>query len=142
MSEVKPSQFAASCFCLAARKAARALARRYDEALQPAGVNNGQFSILMFASVDPPLPLGAVAEGLGLDRTTLTAALKPLERDGYIVQRPNPADARSKLIAITRAGRRVLSEAIPLWRKAQSELKNAVTIKDADALRAALHALG
>ena len=37
---------------------------------------------------------------LGLDRTTLTAALKPLEREGLVHLRPDPKDGRARLIAI------------------------------------------
>ncbi|HAU74937.1 MAG TPA: MarR family transcriptional regulator, partial [Agrobacterium sp.] len=71
-----------SCLCLHAQRAARALARLFDNALKPVGINNGQFSLLMSLNRPEPPPMGPVANLLAMDRTTLTAALKPLERRG------------------------------------------------------------
>ncbi|MCO5148313.1 MAG: MarR family winged helix-turn-helix transcriptional regulator, partial [Aquamicrobium sp.] len=84
------------CLCLYAQRAARMLARRFDEALRPLGLKSGQFSLLM--SLNRPLPptLGSVAALLAMDRTTLTANLKPLERDGLIELRPDEKDRRAR----------------------------------------------
>ena len=70
------------CFCLHVRRAARALARRYDTALRPAGMTSGQFSLMMALNRPVPPQMHAVADLLAMDRTTLTAAIKPLERRG------------------------------------------------------------
>ena len=64
-----------SCLCLHAQRAARALARLFDNALKPVGINNGQFSLLMSLNRPEPPPMGPVANLLAMDRTTLTAAL-------------------------------------------------------------------
>ena len=69
-----------ACLCLHVQRAARALARRFDEAFRPLELTNGQFSLLMALNRPNPPPMGAVAALLAMDRTTLTAALKPLER--------------------------------------------------------------
>ncbi|MBL8691554.1 MAG: MarR family transcriptional regulator, partial [Rhodospirillaceae bacterium] len=71
-----------ACMCLHVQRAARALARRFDEAFRPLDLTNGQFSLLMSLNAPNPPPIGAVAEVLAMDRTTLTANLKPLERRG------------------------------------------------------------
>src|SRR5260221_5275391 len=94
-----------TCFCLHVQRTARALARRFDDALRPAGLTNGQFSLLM--SLNRPIPptMGAVASLLAMDRTTLTAALKPLERRGLIEVMVDPEDRRNRLIKLTPAGR-------------------------------------
>ncbi len=60
---------------------ARSLARRFDEALKPAGITSGQFSLLVSLNRPYPPRLGEVAELLAMDRTTLTANLKPLQRE-------------------------------------------------------------
>ena len=73
------------CLCLHAQRAARALARRFDAGFRPFGITSGQFSLLMALNRPQPAPLGAVAALLAMDRTTLTAALKPLERRGLVV---------------------------------------------------------
>src|SRR5437660_11372104 len=73
-----------TCLCLHLQRAARAIARRFDEALRPLGLTNGQFSLLMSLNRPEPPTIGAVAALLAMDRTTLTAALKPLERRGLV----------------------------------------------------------
>src|SRR5246127_2613989 len=72
------------CLCLHVQRAARALARRFDEALRPVSLTNGQFSLLMSLNRPEPPPMAPVAAQLAMDRTTLTAALKPLERRGLV----------------------------------------------------------
>ena len=106
-----------SCLCLHVQRAARLLARRFDEALRPFGFTNQQFSLLMALNRPEPPPLAPVAELLGIDRTTLTAALKPLVRDGLVRPLPNPRDARSRLLQLTSRGEKKLAGALPAWRR-------------------------
>src|ERR687883_443751 len=73
-----------TCLCLHAQRAARALARRFDDALRPLDLTNGQFSLLMALNRPEPAGIGAIASLLAMDRTTLTAALKPLQRRGLV----------------------------------------------------------
>jgi DNA-binding MarR family transcriptional regulator len=82
------------CLCLAAQRAARAVARRFDEALRPVGLTSGQFSLLMSLNRPKPPSIGSVAALLAMDRTTLTANLKPLERRGLVETAVDPADRR------------------------------------------------
>src|SRR6478609_10724547 len=86
-----------TCLCLHTQRAARALARRFDEALRPIGLTSGQFSLLMALNRPQPPAMGPVAQLLAMDRTTLTAALKPLERDGLVAVTVDPDDRRSRL---------------------------------------------
>src|SRR6476620_2417651 len=94
-----------TCLCLHAQRAARALARRFDEALRPAGLTNGQFSLLNALNGAEPPPLGRVAALIGADRTTLTAALKPLVRRGLAEVLVDADDSRVRRIALTDEGR-------------------------------------
>src|SRR3984957_20005559 len=89
------------CLCLHVQRAARVLARRFDEVLRPFDVTNGQFSLLMSLNRPQPPPMAAVASLLAMDRTTLTAALKPLERRGLVAVAADPGDRRSRLMALT-----------------------------------------
>lgn len=104
-----------TCLCLHAQRAARVLARRFDEALRPVGLTNGQFSLLMALNGPGAAPMGRVADLLGADRTTLTAALKPLVRDGLAETSVDPDDSRVRRVALTPAGRATLAAALPLW---------------------------
>src|SRR5712664_2898103 len=104
-----------ACLCLHTQRAARALARRFDEALRPVGLTNGQFSLLMSLNRPQPPAMGPVASLLAMDRTTLTAALKPLERRGLVEISPDPADRRGRLLKLTPAGLELLAGAVPIW---------------------------
>jgi DNA-binding MarR family transcriptional regulator len=96
------------CLCMHVRRAARALAERYDEAVRPAGLTNGQFSLLMSLNRPAPPAMGDVAALLAMDRTTLTANLKPLEHRGLVAVAAESADKRSRRLALTDASCRFL----------------------------------
>ncbi|MDR3450817.1 MAG: MarR family winged helix-turn-helix transcriptional regulator [Alphaproteobacteria bacterium] len=104
-----------TCLCLHTQRAARALAKHFDDALRPVGLTNGQFSLLMSLNRPGPAPMGAVADLLALDRTTLTAALKILDRRKLVKITANPADKRGRLLSLTSAGRTLLAKATPIW---------------------------
>src|ERR1700694_4243128 len=80
------------CLCLHVQRAARALARRFDEALRSLDLTNGQFSLLMSLNRPEPPAMAAVAALLAMDRTTVTAAIKPLERRGLVAVAADPGD--------------------------------------------------
>src|SRR6266436_3301274 len=111
------------CLCLHVQRAARALARRFDEALRSVDLTNGQFSLMMSLNRPDPPAMGAVASLLAMDRTTLTAALKPLERRGLVDVTPDPADRRSRLLKLTPAGTTLLALAVPIWEAAHAALE-------------------
>jgi DNA-binding MarR family transcriptional regulator len=129
------------CLCLHVQRAARALARRFDEALRPHGLTNGQFSLLMALNRPEPPPMGPVAALLAMDRTTLTAALKPLERRGLVQITPDPSDRRSRVLKLTSKGRKLLAQALPVWKQTHDEIDRALPDTDPEALRRALRAL-
>jgi DNA-binding MarR family transcriptional regulator len=128
-----------TCLCLHAQRAARALARRFDLALKPVGLTNQQFSLLMALNRPAPPPMGPVAQLLAMDRTTLTAALKPLERRGLVTVTIDPKDKRGRLLALTDVGRETLASAMPIWRETHRIVERPLV--DPAALRAALAAL-
>lgn len=130
-----------TCLCLHIQRAARALARRFDEVLKPVGLTNGQYSLLMALNRPHPPAIAPVAQLLAMDRTTLTAALKPLRRDGLVDIRVDPDDRRSRLVALTDQGREVLAAAVPIWREAHAVLEAGLAPLGADELRAGLLAL-
>ncbi len=130
-----------TCLCLHVQRAARALARRYDEALRPAGLTHGQFSLLMSVNRPEAPTIGDVAALLAMDRTTVTANLKPLERRGLVRTKADADDKRIRRMMLTPAGRRALLAAMPSWREAQAETARLVAHLGADRLRAGLRAL-
>ncbi|MDJ1160086.1 MarR family transcriptional regulator [Chelatococcus sp. SYSU_G07232] len=130
-----------SCLCLHVQRAARALARRFDEALRPLDLTNGQFSLMMSLNRPEPAGMGAVASLLAMDRTTLTAALKPLQRRGLVELMVNAEDRRSRLMRLTPEGRALLASAVPIWKRTHAELDRRLPEGEADRLRGSLQAL-
>jgi len=111
------------CNCLSVRKAARYLTAIYDKALAPAGVRITQFAILHKVTRIGPLSVKRLAAELAMDRTTVAANLKPLEREGLVHQVVDEKDRRARLIHITEAGRHKLEQCLPLWAIAQTRFE-------------------
>lgn len=126
------------CLCLAAQRAARALARRFDEAFRPLGITSGQYSLLMSLNRPEPPPIGPVANLLAMDRTTLTANLKPLERKGLVETLVNPKDKRSRLLKLTEDGRTLLARAAEIWRREHGEIDREIGEATGERLRRGL----
>jgi len=130
-----------TCLCLHVQRAARALARRFDEVFRPLDLTHGQFSLLMSVNRPEPPSIGSVAGLLAMDRTTLTAALKPLERRGLVKVSVDKEDKRSRRLIITSAGRTLLARAFPLWTQTHTEIERTIPHGGANKLRTALGAL-
>jgi DNA-binding MarR family transcriptional regulator len=129
------------CLCLHVQRAARALGRRFDEVLRPFGLTNGQFSLLMSLNRPEPPPMGPVASLLAMDRTTLTAALKPLQRRGLVKISQDPSDRRSRILALTGKGQDLLVRAVPVWERTHREVEQLIPGGDPSELRRSLRAL-
>ena len=130
-----------SCLCLHLQRAARALARRFDAALRPVGLTSGQFSLLMSLNRAEPPTMGQVSALLAMDRTTLTANLKPLERRELVSLTVDAADRRARRMRLTPAGRTVLATAVPIWEATHAETERLLGGSSPDRLRADLRAL-
>ncbi len=130
------------CLCLHTQRAARALARRFDAAFRHLGINNGQFSLLMALNRPEAPTIGPVAELLAMDRTTLTAALKPLQKRGLIEVRPDENDRRNRRLYLTEEGKLLLSNALPIWIDEHEKLEKELPAGAADELRTMLLGIG
>lgn len=127
-----------TCLCLHVQRAARALARRFDNAMKPIGLTNGQFSLMMSLNRPQPAPMGQVASLLAMDRTTLTAALKILERRGLVETSVDPKDRRGRLLRLTDDGMTMLSAALPIWIRVHAEVDAELGEGGPEELRATL----
>ncbi len=129
------------CLCLHLQRAARAVARRFDAALRPLGLTNTQYSLLVSLNRPEPPRMGDVARLLAMDRTTLTAALKPLERRRLMKSLTDPKDRRGRLLALTEDGQDLLRHAVPIWRTTQQEIDRDLSWQGTPDPRQALLAL-
>ncbi|MEL4375394.1 MarR family winged helix-turn-helix transcriptional regulator [Brucella cytisi] len=124
-----------TCLCLHVQRAARALARRFDDALRPVGLTNGQFSLMMSLNRPSPPPMKPVAELLAMDQTTLTAALKPLQRQGWVEIVINPKDRRERLLQLTPEGKAALAAAVPIWKATHADIEKQLISGNGDDVR-------
>jgi DNA-binding MarR family transcriptional regulator len=129
------------CNCTASRMATRYLTAFYDKALAPARLRTTQFSILRRTAAYGRTTITALAQAIAMDRTTLAANLKPLEREGLLLVKPSATDARARSIEITEAGLARLEAAIPLWKGAQEQFEGAFGSDEAERLRTTLLAV-
>ena len=112
------------CLCFRARRASRALTRIYDAALRPVGLQATQLTLLNAVALSEAegRPMSEVAEFLGMDPTTLSRNIRPLEAAGLIRLEGTPGDARVRLARITPRGGRLIARALPLWRRAHGRI--------------------
>ena|SRR6266566_1981973 len=130
-----------TCLCLHLQSAARAVGRRFDAALRPIGLTNGQFSLLMSLNRPEPPGIGTISALLAMDRTTLTANLKPLERRGLLAVTVDAADKRNRRLRLTSAGGALLAAALPVWTETHAEIEERLIWTDPDDLRRDLRVL-
>jgi DNA-binding MarR family transcriptional regulator len=97
----------------------------------------------MMMSLNRPEPpnVGSVASLLSMDRTTLTAALKPLQRRDLVTVMVDDEDRRGRRLRLTPAGRALLTRALPLWRRTHAEMDRLLPPDGAGRLRRDLQAL-
>jgi DNA-binding MarR family transcriptional regulator len=126
-----------SCFGLNIHRAGRAVARKFDDAFRSAGINHWQFALLMTVNVPGGLSVSELARSLVVDRTTITANLKPLEKLNLLTIRVDEDDARARRIEITEKGRGVLEQTYPLWQRINGEIA-ATVLAEKDEILGAL----
>ncbi len=127
------------CLCLHAQREEGVLALHFDEALRPPEIHRGQVFFLMLLNRKESPTLGSVAALLAMDRTTLSTALKPLERRSLVIVLIDADDRRARRLVITRKGRDLLTRALPIWTEMHADLD--ASLGDPDRLRADLRAL-
>lgn len=104
-------------------------------------MKSGQFSLLMSLNRPQPPTLGSVAQLLAMDRTTLTANLKPLEREGLVEVRVDAEDKRARRLVLTERGQAALARATPIWTMEHAAIEAELGKGEAGRLRGALNRL-
>jgi len=138
---MEPNPALTSCNCFAIRQAARHVTRLYERYLADAQLTSAQFSILGALGQGGPTNMADLAEVLVMDRTTLLRAMKPLQREDFLVSTSSSEDPRQLVFSLSPAGLRKLKQALPLWNKAQEEFEAEIGAGEAARLRRSLLAL-
>jgi len=124
-----------TCNSTAIRQAARHMTRFYDAAMAGVGLRGTQYTTLLFLSRQESLTIGALAEAMVMDRTTVGHLVKPLERDGLVRIDPDPNDRRSRRISVTETGMDLVREGFAAWQNAQSVFEAKFGSENARAMR-------
>jgi|HubBroStandDraft_1064217.scaffolds.fasta_scaffold50174_2 DNA-binding MarR family transcriptional regulator len=123
------------------QRAARALARRFDAELRPLSLTNGQFILLMLLNRQEGSRMVDLASLLAMDRTTLTAAFKNLERRGFVRITNDPSDLRVRRTRLTRQGSALIMTSLPVWKRTSLEIESRLAGTDLDFFGQILRAL-
>jgi DNA-binding MarR family transcriptional regulator len=125
MTEMTRKKLLARCACFDLRKATRAVSRLYDDCLRPSGLNITQYSLLRVIEREPQISVSTLSRYMVMDRTSVTRALMPLERDG-VVRSSAGSDKRTRIVSLTKKGAKLLASARPRWNEAQKIFLNLV----------------
>src|SRR5712671_664269 len=121
------NELLAECACFDLRNATRAVSRMYEDFLRDEGLNGTRFSLLSLIRAGKELSVSTLGREMALDRTSITRALAPLERDGLIHSRPG-ADKRIRIVSVTNKGRKLVEDAEPKWCQAQEALLETIGV--------------
>jgi DNA-binding MarR family transcriptional regulator len=108
------------CACSQVRRTARKLSLVYDHALSQVGLTVTQYAVLVNVARAQKVSRTALASALGMERTTLTRNLGPLERAKLIVKAASD-DRRERLLCLSAEGKRKLRASYAIWERVQSE---------------------
>ncbi|MEO8548324.1 MAG: MarR family transcriptional regulator [Kofleriaceae bacterium] len=116
------------CTCLRLRSAARSMTRQYDHELRELDLRLTQLTVLVGVAMfgDSGAPVSALADAVGMERTTLTRNLKPLAARRWLSSSADRGDLRSRRITLTKKGELLLAKAYPLWQRAQASTERAL----------------
>ena len=126
------------CTCMRLRKASRRVSQIYDRSLEPFGLTITQYGLLGHLAKFDGISIGALAEKLIMDPTTLSRNLRPLERQGFVVLKPDRRDRRSRCLHLTASGRKAFERAKPAWARAQQHVEQVLGEAEIPVLHAAL----
>ena len=108
--------------CMAARtlRTARIVTRLYDQALSEHGLTITQFTLMIVIGRHKPNSLSKLAEGLDIERSTLSRNIAKLRDGGFVETVPS---GRAQHLRLTRKGQTVLSEVYPKWQEVQASIE-------------------
>ena len=127
-----------ACTASRVRKASRRVSQIYDRHLETHGLTVTQFGLLAQLRAAPGVGVGALAEKMIMDGTTVSRNLRPLERRGLIATEADREDGRVRRLKLTPAGRATLERAMAGWTAAQRQIEIALGAAEMRALNAAL----
>jgi len=90
--------------------------------MEEGGLSLAQFGMMAQVAAAADDTLGALAERMGIDQSTLSRNLRGLEVAGLVEIASAQQDLRRRSVWLTEEGARRLEAAIPVWREAHAAL--------------------
>ncbi len=118
-----PAGPAGLCTAAKVRRLSRQISQIYDDALGRHGLTIGQFGLLACLSRRRGIGIGALADRLAADASTVSRLVKPLASDGLIRIQTDPDDRRGRLAWLTDAGHARRAAAHAGWQAAQDDVE-------------------
>ena len=128
------------CACATIRRASRAVTQLYDQWLRAHGIEGPQFALLAMLEGLGETNQTTMGQRFDLDKTTLSRNLKLLKQRGWIETVPGE-DGRERRVRLTTTGRRQIAAARPTWKKAQAQMRAALSEHDWDTTLRVLNAI-
>jgi DNA-binding MarR family transcriptional regulator len=125
------------CNCYALRRASRRVSQFYDQVLAPSGLRATQYMVLFEVERLGPISLLPLAKHMIMDRATIGHNIRPLEAKGYLTVTVGE-DRRSREVALTKVGRKVLAETKLLSHRAQAIFEAEIGADESAKLRTVL----
>lgn len=126
------------CTASRVRKASRRITQIYDRHLEPYDLTVTQFGVLTQLRAAPGVGIGALADRMIMDATTLSRNLRPLERRALVDFEIDKEDGRVRKLRLTPAGRALQERASAGWKAAQNHIEGALGAAEMKALNATL----
>lgn len=118
---LSPGDMTDLCFGYRSRKAARAVTRAFNQRLKPLGLQITQFILLGVLYRADDRSIAALAEEVGVEPSAVLRNLRILEERG-LVSNAGGRGRAGRQLRITEAGRALIADSIPAWKKAQADL--------------------
>lgn len=109
------------CYCTQFRRAAQAITKIYDEALNGDQILLTQFSLLRALKRLGPATQNELAKEVALDKTTISRNVKILVQRGWI-DVEGTKDLREKRLKLSHLGQAKLDSSSVAWKKAQESV--------------------
>jgi MarR family transcriptional regulator, transcriptional regulator for hemolysin len=107
------------CWLLA--RASHSLTTQLTSALGDLGVSPRAHCVLSTAMTGE-FTQTALAQAVGVDKTTMVVTLDELERQGLAERRPSSKDRRARVVAVTKAGEKLVRRAEELTERVQEDV--------------------
>ena len=89
---------------------AKSWRQELDRRLKPLGLTRAKWLALIFISRSDGISQRVLAEKMEIGEPATVALIDRLEKDEFIVRNPVPGDRRSRSLALTRPGKRLISK--------------------------------